>query len=224
MTDELFCRATETATLRLPESTYRLQFHAGFTFRDAAQIVPYLRRPRRHHLYASPVPAGPARQHPRVRHHRPRRAQPGDRHRGGLRRLRRAHCRKHGLGQILDIVPNHMGVATNDNAWWNDVLENGPASRYADYFDIAWKAGRPGLSCTTSVLLPSARRALRRSAGVRAAQARLRGRGVRRFTTTTAASRSSPRSYGLDPWPPGCEELEKRLGADSPDLPSTRAS
>jgi (1->4)-alpha-D-glucan 1-alpha-D-glucosylmutase len=60
---------------------------------------------------------------------------------------------ENGLGQILDIVPNHMSVATNDNAWWNDVLENGPASFYANFFDIAWRASpRPELQ--DKVLLP----------------------------------------------------------------------
>ena len=57
------------------------------------------------------------------------------------------------MGQILDTVPNHMGVATNDNPWWNDVLENGPGSRYANFFDIAWhSARRPELQ--DRVLLP----------------------------------------------------------------------
>ena len=46
----------------------------------------------------------------------------------------------HGMGQMLDIVPNHMGVVGNDNQWWRDVLENGPASPYAGFFDIAWYA------------------------------------------------------------------------------------
>ena len=44
----------------------------------------------------------------------------------------------HGMGQMCDIVPNHMGVMGADNAWWMDVLENGPASAYADHFDIDW--------------------------------------------------------------------------------------
>ena len=50
------------------------------------------------------------------------------------------------------MVPNHMGVASNDNAWWNDVLENGPASPYAAYFDINWEPLRPDLN--GKVLLP----------------------------------------------------------------------
>ena len=64
-----------------------------------------------------------------------------------------AALHENGLGQILDTVPNHMGVGTNDNAWWNDVLENGPASRYGSYFDIAWRSSpRPELQ--DKVLLP----------------------------------------------------------------------
>jgi len=43
------------------------------------------------------------------------------------------------MGQLLDIVPNHMGISGNENAWWVDVLENGPSSIYADFFDIDWK-------------------------------------------------------------------------------------
>src|SRR5439155_23911658 len=61
--------------------------------------------------------------------------------------------RAEGLGQILDTVPNHMAVGTNENAWWNDVLENGSSSRYGAYFDIAWRASpRPELQ--DKVLLP----------------------------------------------------------------------
>ena len=57
------------------------------------------------------------------------------------------------MGQIIDTVPNHMGVGTSDNLWWNDVLENGPASRFAPYFDIAWRSSpRPELR--DKVLLP----------------------------------------------------------------------
>ena len=59
----------------------------------------------------------------------------------------------HGMGQVLDIVPNHMGVVGNDNQWWHDVLENGPASPYAGFFDIAWYAS-PRPEMHTRVLLP----------------------------------------------------------------------
>ena len=153
LAETLLAQAAEAAArARLPESTYRLQFHAGFTFRDATAIVPYLRDLGITHAYASPYLKARPGQHARLRHRRPRLPQPGDRHRGGLRGLGRRPARGR-LGQILDIVPNHMGVGTNENAWWNDVLENGPASRYARYFDIAWRSSpRPELQ--DKVLLP----------------------------------------------------------------------
>ena len=56
-----------------------------------------------------------------------------------------AALKAHGMGQILDVVPNHMAVMGADNAWWLDVLENGPASRYADFFDIDWDPVNPAL-------------------------------------------------------------------------------
>jgi len=137
---------------RFPESTYRLQFHAGFTFRDAARIAPYLRELGVTHCYASPY----------------LKARPGSTHgydivdHGSLNpeigseddfNAWCAALKENGLGQILDAVPNHMGVATNENAWWNDVLENGPASRFGGHFDIAWHASaRPELQ--DKVLLP----------------------------------------------------------------------
>ena len=59
---------------------------------------------------------------------------------------------RHGMGQILDIVPNHMGVMGSDNAWWLDVLENGEASEYADFFDIDWEPVKDELQ--GKVLIP----------------------------------------------------------------------
>src|SRR5688500_11822448 len=137
---------------RLPESTYRVQFHKGFTFRDAAAIAPYLRDLGVTHLYASPY----------------LRATPGSTHGYDVIDHNRLNpevgsdedyaafldaLRDSGLSHILDTVPNHVGVATNDNEWWNDVLENGRKSRYAGFFDIAWRASpRPELH--DKVLLP----------------------------------------------------------------------
>ena len=60
--------------------------------------------------------------------------------------------KKYGMGQILDIVPNHMSIAGNENIWWMDVLENGPSSIYADFFDIDWKPVKDELE--NKVLLP----------------------------------------------------------------------
>jgi (1->4)-alpha-D-glucan 1-alpha-D-glucosylmutase len=137
---------------RLPLATYRLQFHAGFTFRDAARIAPYLSALGISHAYASPylkACAGSLHGYDIIDHHQlnPEIGKEKD-YAGWI-----ASLSEHGLGQILDIVPNHMGVATNDNAWWNDVLENGPASVYSGFFDIAWRASpRPELQ--DKVLLP----------------------------------------------------------------------
>src|SRR5262249_51458185 len=60
--------------------------------------------------------------------------------------------RSNGLGQILDIVPNHMGVASDSNKWWMDVLANGPASAFAHYFDLEWRPVKRELK--NRVLLP----------------------------------------------------------------------
>jgi len=146
-TSDLLGKATKAidARRRLPEATYRLQFHAGFTFRDAAQIVPYLRDLGISHVYASPF----------------LKARPGSTHGYDITDHGRlnpeigsddefAHWVKilheHELGQFLDIVPNHMGIVGNENPWWNDILENGPASAYAAYFDVGWYSSpRPEL-------------------------------------------------------------------------------
>ena len=63
-----------------------------------------------------------------------------------------AALRSHNMGHILDIVPNHVGIMGSDNAWWMDVLENGAASKYADYFDIEWNPANPALK--GKVLVP----------------------------------------------------------------------
>lgn len=135
-----------------PESTYRLQFHAGFTFRDATAIVPYLRELGVTHVYASPyLKARPGSTHGYdVIDHRSLNPEIGTQ--ADYERWLAA-MRQHGLAHILDTVPNHVGVATNDNAWWNDVLENGPASRFAHYFDISWH-GSPRPELQDKVLLP----------------------------------------------------------------------
>ena len=138
--------------MTFPESTYRLQFHAGFTFRDAAAIVPYLHELGITHVYASPyfrATAGSTHGYDVTSHAElnPEIGSEAD-YEAFL-----AALREHGMSHILDTVPNHMGVATNDNAWWNDVLENGPASRYAHYFDIAWR-GSPRPELQDKVLLP----------------------------------------------------------------------
>lgn len=118
-------------------ATYRLQFHAGFTFADAEALVPYFERLGISHVYASPITT----------------AAPGSTHGydvvdpttinpelGGEPAFRSLVAALHarGMGIVIDIVPNHMGVATGTNAWWEDVLTHGRDSAFATVFDIDW--------------------------------------------------------------------------------------
>ncbi len=122
----------------IPRATYRLQLHADFTFADAEAIVPYLSSLGISHVYTSPVTtAAPGSMHG-YDVIDPTRISPelgGD---AGLRSLVAA-LKARDMGLIIDIVPNHMGVAGDSNAWWLDVLANGEASRYACVFDIDWR-------------------------------------------------------------------------------------
>ncbi len=118
-------------------ATARLQFHKGFTLDDGAALVPYLATLGISHLYASPIfraRAGSTHGYDIVDHTE---INP---ELGGREALQRvvAALRAHDMGLILDIVPNHMGVGGDDNAWWMDVLEWGRASPYAEFFDIDW--------------------------------------------------------------------------------------
>ncbi|MCE9547507.1 MAG: malto-oligosyltrehalose synthase [Planctomycetia bacterium] len=137
---------------RRPEATYRLQFHAGFTFRDACRIVSYLRDLGITHVYASPyLKARPGSTHGYdiTDHHALNPEIGSEEDFAALV----STLKQHGLGQILDTVPNHMGVTGNENTWWNDVLENGPASPFADFFDISWDAS-PRAELHNRLLLP----------------------------------------------------------------------
>jgi (1->4)-alpha-D-glucan 1-alpha-D-glucosylmutase len=122
---------------RVPTSTYRLQLHKGFTFDDAASIADYLRDLGISHVYSSPyLQAAPGSIHGYdvVDHQRVNAELGGtSAHEKFCKRLGEA-----GLGQVLDIVPNHMSLG-KENRYWCDVLENGASSRYASFFDIDWQ-------------------------------------------------------------------------------------
>jgi (1->4)-alpha-D-glucan 1-alpha-D-glucosylmutase len=121
----------------VPRATYRLQFSAAFTLEDAARLVPYLARLGVSHAYCSPLlraRKGSSHGYDVVDH---RAINPELGGQGAFERFVAA-LRAHGMGLVLDIVPNHMGVFGGDNAWWLDVLKNGAMSRYARYFDIEW--------------------------------------------------------------------------------------
>ena len=128
----------------VPRATYRLQFHSGFRFQDAMRIAPYLRDLGVTHIYASPLLA----------------ARAGSTHGYDVCDFSRINpelgaesdladfaqlLREHGIGLVLDIVPNHMGIGGPGNLWWWDVLRRGPGSAFAQYFDIDWDSPEPGL-------------------------------------------------------------------------------
>jgi len=134
-----------------PRATYRLQFHAGFRFADATALVPYLASLGISHVYASPylrARAGSTHGYDIVDHAslNPEIGTPAE-YRTFVDALR-----THGMGHILDFVPNHMAVGGDDNAWWLDLLTWGEDSHYADYFDVDWKPLRAELR--GKVLLP----------------------------------------------------------------------
>src|SRR2546426_756765 len=124
--------------MRVPRATYRLQLGPSLTFDDAAGIVDYLDALGVSDAYTSPFLETATRgshgydvaDHDRLRDEL-----------GGEPAFQRfaAALRARDMGLLVDVVPNHMGIAQNRNAWWLDVLENGPASPHASTFDIDWR-------------------------------------------------------------------------------------
>ncbi|NJN17126.1 MAG: malto-oligosyltrehalose synthase [Oscillochloris sp.] len=135
----------------IPRCTYRLQFNADFTLTAAEQIVAYLDELGISDLYASPLltpRSGSSHGYDTTDHGRINPEIGGER---AFDRLSAA-LTSHGLGLMLDVVPNHMGIGDQRNGWWLDVLENGPSSIYAPYFDIDWDPVAAQLQ--NKVLLP----------------------------------------------------------------------
>ncbi|NJN69231.1 MAG: malto-oligosyltrehalose synthase [Nitrospira sp.] len=136
---------------RIPIATYRIQVNRTFTFQDATQLIPYLDDLGITDLYCSPyfraVPGSlhgydvvdPTTLNPEIGSEDDYRAMIDVLHRRGM-------------GHLLDVVPNHMGITQQINAWWQDVLENGPISPYASFFDIDWNPLKTELR--NKVLLP----------------------------------------------------------------------
>ena len=122
----------------IPTCTYRLQFNRWFTFSQACEIIPYLHALGVSDVYASPYfQASPDSLHGYdITDHNKLNAAIGSRadYDAWVGEL---HA--HRMGQVLDFVPNHVGIADSRNRWWMDVLENGPSSRHAPYFDIEWQ-------------------------------------------------------------------------------------
>ncbi len=148
MTDCL--QTTLSTEARTPASTYRLQMHEKFTFADAQAILPYLKKLGIGDVYLSPIfEARPHSMHGYdvARHDCLNPELGGEQAFAPLAEALRAE----GMGLLLDTVPNHMGVG-NQSVWWQDVLENGRASRYSGYFDIDWEPLKPDMQ--NKLLLP----------------------------------------------------------------------
>ena len=133
-------------------ATYRVQLNHRFTLRDAHAIVPYLDRLGISHLYCSPILAA----RPKSMHGYdvtdPTRVNPEIGTVDDLRALAEA-LRARGMGMIVDIVPNHMGIGRH-NPYWEDVLTHGAQSRYAKWFDIDWTGGDDAPPPHRRVVLP----------------------------------------------------------------------
>lgn len=120
-----------------PSSTYRVQLTPNFGFDDAAQITSYLAELGVSHLYCSPylqAAKGSNHGYDVVDHSRVNEELGGA---PGRQRMVEA-LKSAGLKQVVDIVPNHMAIGGKANRWWWDVLENGPSSTFAGYFDVDW--------------------------------------------------------------------------------------
>jgi (1->4)-alpha-D-glucan 1-alpha-D-glucosylmutase len=138
-------------TLRIPLATYRLQFNRSFTFRDAQQLIDYLDDLGVSDVYASPfLAARPGSPHGYdvVDHSRLNPELGTDEDLDALA----GDLRSRSMGILMDVVPNHMCIATSTNRWWNDVLENGRSSPFARFFDIDWHP--PKMELNEKILLP----------------------------------------------------------------------
>ncbi len=131
-------------------STYRLQLHAGFGFADAARITAHLHALGVSHAYASPYLAAESGSTHGYNLTDPRRLNPEIGDDAAFTAWTRGLAER-GMGHIVDVVPNHMSASTA-NAWWADVLENGPSSIYGGHFDIEWHPPKDALE--NKVLLP----------------------------------------------------------------------
>ncbi len=143
--------AKSPAVSRVPLATYRLQLRPGFGFEEAAALADYLMDLGVTHVYSSPylqAARGSTHGYDVVDPTRVNEELGGEEaHARFCRRLGDV-----GLGQVLDVVPNHMAITGRENVWWWDVLENGPSSRYAAYFDVDWDP--PQARLRNTVLLP----------------------------------------------------------------------
>jgi (1->4)-alpha-D-glucan 1-alpha-D-glucosylmutase len=198
---------------RTPVATYRLQLHREFPFAAARHVIAYLSRLGVTDCYLSPVFAarsGSTHGYDVTDHNRI------NDELGGVEEYARLsdEIAAHGMGQVLDIVPNHMGIDPVSNPWWHEVLENGQCSAYARYFDIDWTPLKAELH--SRVLLPILGRQYGHAleAGeIRAAFAGDRFEIRYGDHWLPINPRQSPRILRI-----GLDALKQELGEDDPDV------
>jgi (1->4)-alpha-D-glucan 1-alpha-D-glucosylmutase len=195
----------------IPASTYRIQFGGAMTFRALAALAPYLRQLGVEACYTSPcLKATPGTLHGYdiCDHNALNPELGGDEDFA----LLTAELSRHGLGLVMDFVPNHMGIDPRTNHWWHDVLENGPSSPYATFFDIDWDPVTSPMQ--EKLLLP----VLGDQYGVELE----RGHLQLAFDSGTLRLRYFDHEFPINPrqaprcYRHGLESLRQRLGDDSP--------
>ncbi|OGW49149.1 MAG: malto-oligosyltrehalose synthase [Nitrospirae bacterium GWC2_57_9] len=142
---------TNVPAAKIPGAAYRLQFNHNFTFRDAVRIIPYLQELGITDIYSSPfskAQKGSLHGYDIVDHNTLNPEIGTEQDYAALT----GELKRFGMGQLLDIVPNHMSIESAENRWWSDVLENGRTSPHAGYFDIDWQPVKKEL--LNKVLIP----------------------------------------------------------------------
>jgi (1->4)-alpha-D-glucan 1-alpha-D-glucosylmutase len=206
------------AFTRIPTATYRLQLGPQLTFADLRAIVPYLSALGISDCHLSPFlqPCSEASHGYDVADHGQLNAALGtESDYGALVET----LRHHGMGQIMDIVPNHMGISGSRNRWWMDVLENGRASAYAGFFDIEWEPIK--LELKDKVLLPILGDQYGRALENQALQLEFQDGAfsIRYYENLLPVA---PATYGdILSW--RLDELAQTLGADDPHLLELRS-
>ena len=197
----------------VPASTYRLQIYHAFPLTAARDVVPYLARLGADACYTSPYfTATPGSTHGYdVCNHNEINPELGG---AEAHAQFTAAIAAHGMHHIVDFVPNHMGIGTVTNAWWKDVLENGPSSTAAIFFDIDWRPVKAELQA--KLLLPIL--------GDQYGLVLERGELQLAFTGSALVLRYADQELPIDPrhgarvYTAATEQLTAALGADSPSV------
>ena len=197
----------------VPASTYRLQIYHAFPLTAARDVVPYLTRLGVDTCYTSPYfTAAPGSTHGYdVCNHNEINPEIGG---AEGHAAFTAAIAAHGMHHIVDFVPNHMGIGTGTNAWWKDVLENGPSSTAAIFFDIDWRPVKAELQA--KLLLPIL--------GDQYGRVLERGELQLVFTGSALVLRYGDQELPIDPrqgarvYSAAAEQLTTTLGGDNPAL------